>query len=229
MALLKFAPPTLNIPGDTYSQNYMNQLVRILNVYFNQLGSTTPIQADYFLARTGSGATGYFKGRGDQLIMPYALLMSSLDQASAGITSENLIEFDNPIFTNNISVQGVNNTEIHFEYPGQYLVSFSLQVTNRSNNVAEFEVWAKDAGVNYPLSNTRFDIPARKSSTVWSHIAPAVTGIFTVADPAVDYIELAWWSDNIDVFLEHYAAGTAPARPEIPSVICTVSFVSAIP
>jgi len=229
MALLRFSPPTLNIPGDTYSQNYMNQLVRILNVYFNQLGSTTPIQADYFLARTGSGNTGYFQGRGDQLIMPYAMLMSSVDQGSAGITSENLIQFDTPVVSNAISIQGVNDTEIHFEYPGQYLLSFSLQVTNRSNSVAEFEVWAKDGGVNYPLSNTRYDVPARKSISSWSHIVPAVTGIFSVADTAVDYIELAWWSDNIDVFLEYYAANTSPTRPAIPSVICTVSFVSAIP
>jgi hypothetical protein len=102
-----------------------------------------------------------------------------------------------------------------------------LQVTNRSNAAAEFEVWAKDTGVNYPLSNTRFDIPARKSSSIWSHVVPAITGIFTVNDPSVNYLEIAWWSDNIDVYLEHYAAGTSPTRPEIPSVILTINFVSA--
>jgi hypothetical protein len=31
------------------------------------------------------------------------------------------------------------------------------------------------------------------------------------------------------VVLEHYAAGTNPTRPEIPSVILTVNFISALP
>jgi hypothetical protein len=100
-------------------------------------------------------------------------------------------------------------------------------VTNRSNTAGEFEVWAKDTGVNYPLSNIRFDVPARKSASIWSHVVPAITGIFTVNDPINSYLEIAWWSDNIDIYLEHYAAGTSPTRPEIPSVILTINFVSA--
>jgi hypothetical protein len=31
------------------------------------------------------------------------------------------------------------------------------------------------------------------------------------------------------VFLEHYAAGVTPTRPEIPSVIMTINFVSRLP
>jgi hypothetical protein len=106
-------------------------------------------------------------------------------------------------------------------------VTFTLQVTNRSNTAAEFEVWAKDTGVNYPLSNTRFDVPARKSGSIWSHIVPAITGIFTVDDPTNDYLQVAWWSDNLNVFIQNYAAGTSPTRPAIPSVILTINFVSA--
>jgi hypothetical protein len=31
------------------------------------------------------------------------------------------------------------------------------------------------------------------------------------------------------MYIEHYAAGTSPTRPEIASVIVTVTFVSALP
>jgi hypothetical protein len=99
-------------------------------------------------------------------------------------------------------------------------------VSNRGNDAAEFEVWAKDTGTNFPLSNTRFDIPARKSGSIWSHIVPAVAGVFSVSNPATDYLEIAWWSDSPDVYLEHYGAGTNPARPEIPSIILAMAFVS---
>jgi hypothetical protein len=90
-----------------------------------------------------------------------------------------------------------------------------------------FELWAKSNGVNYPLSNTRFDIPARKSLSVYSHVTANISGIFTVVSGA--YLEFAWWSDGADMYIEHYAAGTSPTRPEIASVIVTATFVSALP
>jgi hypothetical protein len=88
-------------------------------------------------------------------------------------------------------------------------------------------VWAKDTGVNYPLSNTRFDIAARKSLSIYSHVTANISGIFTVSGG--EYLEFAWWSDGADMYIEHYAAGTSPTRPEIASVIVTVSFVSSLP
>ena len=90
-------------------------------------------------------------------------------------------------------------------------------------------LFRSDSGSNYPLSNTRLDIAARKSVGVWSHAVATITGVFTVSDPDTKYLAIAWWSDGVDVFLENYAAGTAPVRPAIPSVILTVNFVSRLP
>lgn len=219
-----------------YDPQQFNQLVRSLEQVIFQLNNTyTPVTSENTAGAAtwmgmGSGAGGGFAGgiRGFQnsngIILPQAMMISDQDQANASITGENLLTFA-PAFSNGITVE--SNSRIKVPCAGQYLVTFTLQVTNRSNTVAEFEVWAKDTGVNYPLSNTRFDVPARKSSGVWSHVVPAITGIFTVNDPTNDYLEIAWWSDNIDVFLENYAAGVSPTRPAIPSVILTINFVSA--
>jgi hypothetical protein len=163
----------------------------------------------------------------NELETPYAMLMSSQDQVSAGTTSANNLTFNEVVFARGIEVR--NDSEIWFERAGQYLVSFSLQVTNRGNAAHLFEVWAGFNGSNYPLSNTRFDIPARKSSDAWSHIVPSITGIFTVSNPDTDYLTIKWWSDSTLVFIEHYAAGTSPTRPEIPSVIMTVHGISRLP
>jgi len=46
MALLLFAPPILPLAPTTYNPEYFNQLVRALNIYLNQIGSTTPIVID---------------------------------------------------------------------------------------------------------------------------------------------------------------------------------------
>jgi hypothetical protein len=126
-----------------------------------------------------------------------------------------------------ITINGSRASKILFDYPGQYLINFRTQVSNQDNAVGEFEVWAKNTGVNYPLSNTRFDLLARKSASIWSHTVPAISGIFTVNDPTTEYLEMAWWSDRSGAFLEYYPAGTSPTRPAIPSVILTAVFASA--
>jgi hypothetical protein len=235
MALERFNASPLPIPGVEYDQQYMLQLIRVIGIYFNQLDSLTPNQAqsyraDQFIGGQYRGTDfigGFFKGLGNGMEYPYAMLMSNQDQSSVGTTSENLISYNTPIFQNGIFVE--NSTRLRFQYAGQYLIIVNCQFSNRGNTAAEFEIWAKDKGVNYPLSNTRFDIPARKSVSIYSHVVAIINGIFTINDPETEYLEIAWWSDSTDVFLEHYAAGTNPTRPEIPSVILTANFVSALP
>lgn len=235
MALEKFRASPLPIPGVEYDQQYMLQLIRVLGIYFNQLDSLTPNQAQSYRAdqfiggeyRGNNFIGGFFKGYGNGIEFPHAMLMSNLDQNNAGITSENLITYDFSVIEDGVYVE--NNSRIKFSIPGQYLINARFQFSNRSNSASEIEIWAKNTGVNYPLSNTRFDIPARKSLSIYSHVVPVINGIFSVTDVDTEYLELAWWSDNIDVFLENYAAGTSPTRPEIASVILTATFVSALP
>lgn len=240
MALVGFRAPALPLPPDTYNRQQIDELIRSLRLYFNLLDSLTPNQAqsyraDNFFGGVFSGDSisasningGVINGFNRGIEAPYAMLMSDQDQSSAGTTSENLISYDTPIFQYGIRVE--NSTRLKFDYAGQYLIIVNCQFTNRGNSTAEFELWAKNTGVNYPLSNTRFDIPARKSVSIWSHVVAVINGVFTVNNPETEYLEIAWWSDSTDVFLEHYAAGTSPTRPEIPSVILTANFVSALP
>ena len=207
------APPALPFAPKEYSQLFHDQYNNVLRLYFNQLSNTVS-------AVVGVDGAAFLQ-------TPHAMLMSDQDQTNAGITVANQLSFNQPIIQQGIEVR--NTDEIWFERSGQYLVTFTLQVTNRSNDTQEFEVWAGFNGSNYPLSNTRFDLPARKSATVWSHTVPAITGIFTVTNPTTEYLTIKWWASSVDVFLEHYAAGTSPTRPAIPSVIMTINCISRLP
>jgi hypothetical protein len=227
-----------NATQSGYDPAQFNQLVRSLEQIVLQLNTSyaSTTSQDTAAASTwmgmGSGAGGGFAGgiRGFQnsngIILPHAMLISNLDQTLTSITTENLLTYDVVALSNGIRV--VDNSKIYVPCSGQYLVTFTLQVSNRSNAVQEFEVWAKDTGVNYPSSRTRFDVAERKNSDTWGHVVPAITGIFTVNDPSTHYLEIAWWATSTDVFLEHYAAESTPTRPEIPSVILTINFVSAM-
>ena len=209
----------------------LEQIVLALNTsYGSTFDQNTAATAAWF-GSAGGGAGGGFAGgvRGPQLsngiLLPYGMLISSQDQSSAGTTSENLVTYNVPAVTSGVTVE--SNSRIKFACSGQYLVTFSMQFTNRGNAAQEFEVWSKNTGNNYPLSNTRFDIPARKSESIYSHVVATITGIFTVNNPVTEYLEIAWWASSTDVYIEHYAAGTNPTRPEIPSVILTANFISA--
>lgn len=207
------APPTLPFAPGEYQTFYQDQLNSILRMYFNRLSSNL------------NSVTGELGG--SFLQSPNAMFMSDQDQTSAGITVANTLTYNQPAIEEGIEVR--NGGEIWFEKAGHYLVTFTLQVANRGNAAETFEVWATSNGTNYPLSNTRFDIPARKSLSVWSHITPAITGIFAVTDPENDYLTIKWWASSTDVFIEHYPDGVSPTRPAIPSVIMTVNFVSRLP
>ena len=210
-ALFNVAPPRLPTAPGQYESRFHDQHSDVLRLYFNQLSGNLN-------ALTGVNGGAYIQS-------PHAMLMSDQDQPNAGITVANQLTFNQPVITQGIEVR--NTDEIWFEQAGQYLVTFTLQVSNRGNAAQLFEVWAGYNGTNYPLSNTRFDIPARKSLSVWSHIVPAITGIFTVQQD--EYLEIAWWGETTDVSLESFAANTSPTRPAIPSVILTVQFVAALP
>jgi hypothetical protein len=196
-----------------YDQRFQDQTSDVLRLYFNQLNNAVS---------TVIGPNG-----GAYLQNPHAMLMSDQDQANAGITVANQLSFNQPVIQQGIEVR--NTDEIWFEQTGQYLVTFTLQVSNRGNAVQEFEVWASYNGTNYPLSNTRFDVPARKSVSVYGHVVPAITGIFTVENPDTEYLTIKWWADSTDVFLEYYPVNTSPTRPAIPSVIMTVNCISRLP
>lgn len=233
----KIANVRLPNASATYDPSQFNQLIRSLEQVILQLNSNYTSNVDQDASggqmwfANAPGAGGFAAGiRGFQISngisLPQAMLLSNLDQDLTSTTTEELLTYDVVAFSNGIRV--VNNSKIYVPCAGQYLVTFTLQVSNRSNAVQEFEVWAKDTGTNYPSSRTRFDIPARKSSGIWSHIVPAITGIFTVNDPSTNYLEIAWWASSTDVFIEQYAADVSPTRPVIPSVILTINFVSAV-
>ena len=54
----KFKASPLPIPTLEYNQQYMMQLVKVLELYFNRLDSKTPVQADYFVAGQAKWLSG---------------------------------------------------------------------------------------------------------------------------------------------------------------------------
>jgi len=220
-----------------YSPEQFNQLVRSLEQVIFQLNSNYTSTVDQDSAATQSffanaaGAGGFAGGiRGFQLSngisLPYGMFMSTVDQTNPDATAANALTFNQINFSNGVRV--VDNSKIYVSCAGQYLVTMSLQVTNGENSVQEFELWAVDSGTNYPLSRRRYDVPARRSASVLGHLTAVLSGIFTVNEPDANYLEMNWWGETTNVYLQTFSTDTSPTRPAIASVILTINFISAV-
>jgi len=155
------------------------------------------------------------------------MLMSDQDQPNPDPAAANTVTYNQTILARGIEVR--NGSEIWFEQPGQYLVNVTLKATNRGTDLAEMDVWVSRDGQDYPLSTTRYDLQPRKSSTVWHHIVPSISGIFTVSDPDTESMRIRWCASTTGVFLEHYNPSTNPTRPGVASAVVTISYVSRLP
>lgn len=223
--------------SNQYSPEQFNQLVRSLeqivfqlnNNYTSTVDQDTAVTQSFFANAAGAG--GFAGGvRGFQLSngisLPYGMFMSTVDQTNPDATAANALTFNQINFSNGVRI--VDNSKIYVTCAGQYLVTMSLQVTNGENSIQQFELWAVDSGTNYPLSRRRYDVPARKSASVPGHLTAVLSGIFTVNEPDADYLEMNWWGETTNVYLQTYSVDTTPTRPAIPSAILTINFISAV-
>lgn len=116
---------------------------------------------------------------------------------------------------------------ITFDYAGVYNIQFSLQFSNTDNNIIhEVDVWFRKNDIDIPNSNSRFSIPGKHSGLNGQLIA----ALNFVTDVAVgDVVEIVWHTDDSTVYIETIDAATSPVRPQTPSAIVTVQFVSELP
>lgn len=219
MSMIQFRAAPLPKPTDQYNSEYMRQLIRVIELYFRQLDSQTPLQAEYF------------KGRGNELTFPHIGASDSTDQIATGNNTPTLVKWNtlDSGFGWTLNSPGSATAD----YAGVYKITYSLQFINTANAVHDAVVWMRVNGADVANSATFFSVPARKSSGTPSYLAAYSEITFTVE--VGDEIELYWATDlagnpttpTDGVYMLHDPAQTVPyARPAIPSAIGSIVFVS---
>ena len=202
------AVPDLPNPQDRYDRLTVAQTNGALRTFFLKL--TNALQS---LASP----------RGGRFInMPYGAFQDGTDQTAANTTTAYAITFDTTDFNNGVTLS--NSSRLNVSQAGIYNIQFSIQFKNTTNDTQDVDVWFKKNGTNIDNSNSRFGLPARKSSGDPSHLISAMN--FFVSMETNDYIEIMWRPSDVGVSIEHFATSSTPTRPAIPSVITTVTFVS---
>jgi hypothetical protein len=211
--LTRTKAPALPIAPVDYSRQYLDQLNNVLRLYFSQL--------DNFIAQLNAGATSTVTG----LRLPYGAFQDSTTQTAANTTTAYPITFNTTDFSNGVTM--VSGSRFTVANAGIYNLQFSIQLENLTTTIESIDIWFRKNGTDIPASNSRFGVSARKGAGNPSHLIAGLN--YFIDMQANDYVELVWCTTDVLAKIVAYAAGTSPTRPSIPSVIATMTFVSALP
>lgn len=153
---------------------------------------------------------------------PYGAFQDSTDQTAANTTTAYSITFDTTDYSNGVYLS--NSSRVNVRNYGIYNIQFSIQLKNTTNDTQDVDIWFAKNGTNIDKSNSRFSLPARKSSGDPSHLIAAMN--FFVELQAGDYVELKWRVSDTGVSIEQYGTSTSPTRPAVPSAIITAQYVA---
>jgi hypothetical protein len=232
MALERFRATPLPVPTPDYDQQYMTQLIRVLGLYFTQLDSLTPNQANSYRADNFYG--GLFNGYGGGLILPHIGASDSTEQYATANNTPTVVQFSTLDAAYGFTLNAPNVAVAEFD--GVYKIDYSAQLANSANALHDAVFWLRVNGVDVPNSATTFTLIARRSAGNPSYLGVYSTVVFEVN--AGDQIALYWATDQArrlspstdGIYIHHDPIQTTPyARPAIPSMIAAISFLSALP
>jgi hypothetical protein len=153
---------------------------------------------------------------------PYGAFQDSTDQTAANTTTAYAITLNTTDYSNGIYVS--NSSRINVRNYGIYNLQFSIQFKNTTNDAQDVDIWFRKNGTNIADSNSRFSLPARKSSGDPSHLIAALN--FFLELQANDYVEIMWRVTDTGVSIEHFGTSTSPTRPAVPSAIVTMTYIA---
>ncbi len=148
----------------------------------------------------------------------YGAFYSTATQTNAGATSANAMTYNQTDLSSGVSI--ASSSRITLANPGVYNIQFSAQLSKSSGGADEVDIWLSKNGTNVDWTNTSIILNGNPAYNVaaWNFVVAATGG---------DYYELYWHSSDTTVQITTAATGSNPTRPAIPSVILTVTQVSA--
>lgn len=194
MALEKFRAPALPVPPLQYDQRYLTDLVRALRLYFNQLDSLTPNQAqsyraDRFIGGTFEGDVEGGSFTGDSVDT------TSLNAVFAALKIINAQNFQGGSFSG-YNYMGNNFYGGYFYGDGRYLNTPYNQFTSDQDQTAA----ALD--VAYALELNGDDFPDSISIQNSSEITFAIPGIYLVTY-SIQFQNTASAVEHVDIWFRY--------------------------
>ena len=202
--------PNLPLPPDEYSRTYFDQLTNALRLYFT---------------RRDNNEASLFGRSGGQLVSnPYVQVSSNLGQQTLDNIPVN-VKWSSVDFANQFNLK--SQTEIEFDVAGIWRVEYEMLCFNSDSSPHTLFTWLKLNGKDVGKSAREFYLD---ESSGWM-----AKGSCMIETKEKDVLSLSWTADKCGypggldgVYITLNPKQSKPyARPEVPSVLTSITFVSA--
>jgi hypothetical protein len=160
---------------------------------------------------------------GRALYFPYAAIQRTTDKTFTADTATE-VTFDQNDFLSGCENDGTNGILVN--QPGIYNYQYSVQWRNTDAQEHDAWIWIRINSTNVDGTASQFTIPS-KHGTEDGHLIAAAN--FFVQLNTGDYVKMFAAVSDAVVSMEAYSAQTSPfVMPAIPSVVATLTFISAV-
>jgi len=206
MSLQKTPAPALPYAVPAYTTTYMDQLLKVLRLYFNRV-------SDVLNAITGVNGGRYID-------CPAGLFFSTTDQPIAVINTAQPIDFPIEYLNNAVRVNSGTDSRIYVDVGGVYNFQFSGQLLSGSASSKQVYIWIRRNNIDIGYSTHQYTVAGSGN-----HLN--VSWNFNIDLAAGEYVEMRWAADDTNMKLEA-AVATAP-HPGMPSAVMAVNFIAPLP
>lgn len=195
------AAPLPQPPLDgTYSREYVNQLLRVIELYFSQLDNAPTL-----------------RGEGEYTTNPNGLFYSTVTQTLPAIDTATPIALENTYIGHDMTMNGGANSELTVDKSGIYNFQFNATLQSTNSSAKDIYVWINRSGTDIGYSARPYTISGSGTNRL-------ISWNFNIDLQAGQYIEMYWASPDTTVSLTTIAASSP--YPAVASAVMAVSFVS---
>jgi hypothetical protein len=206
MRLQKTPPPALPYAVPAYTPTYIDQLLKVLRLYFNRV-------SDVLNAITGVNG-------GQYIDCPNGLFFSTTDQPIGAVNTAQPIDFPIEYLNNAVRVNSGTDSRIYVDVGGVYNFQFSGQLLSGSASAKQVYIWIARNGTDIGYSTHQYTV-----SGSGNHLN--ISWNFDIDLDAGEYIEMQWAADDTNMKLE--AAVATALHPGMPSAVMAVNFIAPLP
>ena len=204
--LQKTPPPALPYAVPAYSPSYIDQLLKVLRLYFSRVSEVL------------NGITG--TNGGQYIDCPNGLFFSTDDQPIVAADVGQPIDFPTEYLNNAVRVNAGTDSRIYVSIGGIYNFQFSGQLRSNSGSAKQVYIWIARNGTDIGYSTHQYTVSGGNT-----HLN--ISWNFDIDLDEGEYIEMQWASDDIDITLE--AAAATAVHPGMPSAVMAVNFIAPLP
>jgi hypothetical protein len=206
MRLQKTPPPALPYAVTAYTPTYIDQLLKVLRLYFNRV-------SDVLNAITGVNGGRYID-------CPTGLFFSTTDQPIGAVNTAQPIKLPIEYLNNAVRVNSVTDSRVYVDIGGVYNFQFSGQLLSGSASAKQVYIWISRNGTDIGYSTHQYTV-----SGSGNHLN--ISWNFDIDLDQGEYIEMRWAADDTNMKLEATAA--TALHPGMPSAVIAVNFIAPLP